>query len=244
MAYRRAMELEELKEQSVRIYNGMIAVYPQFGEEEALDISSLIPKFNGCYASNNSTVCYVTENEVYVTPYTHAVRNTLCDNCFMEKSFFVPFSNWDYPKDEQQKWESLRGKAMVTYAEEFVDDCARYCDEHYISFISEESLKECFEMPANGVRVKHIYYEDCYFPVINNICFDSVAARSIGRFCTNNGRVVFVYRNGKTYVTKGYKILRELRDAGYVESSIFVPFSNGEEILDPVLKARWDAIKK
>jgi hypothetical protein len=56
--------------------------------------------------------------------------------------------------------------------------------------------------------------------------------------------VVFVYRDGHTYVTKRYRIISELREAGYRETGMFVPFSNGEEILDPDLREKWESISK
>ena len=232
------------KDGAIRVYSGMIAVYPQFAQEEALNISELAPKFNGCYAVNNSTVCFVSNNEVFVTPYTRNTMSTLRSAGFVEKYFFVPFSNWDYPKNEQFKWNSLREEAHKSYEEDFVEDCVSYCDEHHIGTVREETLLNCFEMPATGIQVKHLNYEDNYYPIINSGCFDCIAIDRIGRFCTNNGRVVFVYRNGKTYVAKGYKILEELRAAGYTEASLFVPFSNGEQIVDRALRDRWESIKK
>ena len=241
MAYK---TIEELINDSIRVIPGMIAVYPQFSQEEALNISELAPKFNRCYATNNSTVCFVSDNEVFVTPYTRVTMRSLHNAGFCEKYFYVPFSNGDYPKSEQFKWNSLCERARQSYAEDFVDDCVSYCDEHHIGTISYETLRNCFEMPSTGVKVKHLYFEDCYYPIINSTCFDCTAADRIGRFCTNNGRVVFVYRNGKTYVAKGYKILNELRAAGYTKSGLFVPFSNGEQIQNPVLKARWESITK
>ena len=40
---------------------------------------------------------------------------------------------------------------------------------------------------------------------------DCIAVERLGHYTTNNGRVVFVYRNGKTYVAKGYgKTIGEL----------------------------------
>ena len=243
MANNNIIAMDSLKEGAVRVYSGMIAVFPQFAQEEALNISELAPKFNGCYATNNSTVCFVSDNEVFVTPYTRVTMRSLHNAGFCEKYFYVPFSNGDYPKSEQFKWNSLCERARQSYAEDFVEDCVSYCDEHHIGIISEETLGNCFEMPATGVKVKHLYFEDCYYPIISS-CLDCTAADQIGTFCTNNGRVVFVYRDGKTYVTKGYKILSELRAAGYKENGLFVPFSNGEEIVDPVLKAAWDKITK
>ncbi len=244
MANDNIITIDSMKEEAVRVYNGMIDVFPQFSQEEALDISELVPKFNGCYATNNSTVCFVSDNKVFVTPYTRIIIRSLRSAGFREKDFCVPFSNGDYPQSKQIKWNSLREKARQSYAEDFVEDCVSYCDEHHIGTISDETLQNCFEMPATGVKVKHFYFEACYYPIINSTYFDCIAADSIGHFCTNNGRVVFVYRNGKTYVAKGYKILDELRAAGYTESDMIVPFSNGEVIQDGVLKARWESITK
>lgn len=236
--------MDSLKEKSVRVNSGMIAVFPQFSHEEPLEISDLAPKFNGCYATNNSTVCFVFGNEVFVTPYTRNAMKILHSADFREEHFYVPFSNGDYPKAEQSKWVTLRKKARQSYEKDFVEDCASYCDKHHIGTISDETIRNCFEMPSTGVKVKHIYFETCYYPVINSGIFDATAVDSIGHFCTNNGKVVFVYRNGKTYVAKGYKILNELCAAGYTESNLFVPFSNGEQILEPYLKARWESITK
>ena len=240
----KTISMDSLKEGAVRIYNGMIAIYPQFAQEEALDVSELVPKFNGCYATNNSTVCFVSDNEVFVTPYTRVTMNSLHAANFCEKYFYVPFSNGDYPKYERTQWNTLLEEARRSHAKDFADDCATYCDEHHIGTIKEETLKNCFIMPSTGVRVKHFYFESCYYPAINSEVLDSTAADSIGHFCTNNGKVVFVYRDGKTYVAKGYKILEELRAAGYTEKGLFVPFSNGEQIQDYVMRERWESITK
>lgn len=235
--------MDSLKEGTVRVYTGMIAVWPQFSKEEAINVSELAPKFNGCFSTNNSTVAFVHENEIFVTPYTRFVMRTLRSEGFRETYFYVPFSNGDYPKSEQLKWNSLRESARQSYKADFISDCEAYCDERHIGSISEETLKNCFELPETGVQVKHLYFENVYYPVMNQSCLDC-RCDNLGHFCYNNGRVVFVYRNGKTYVTKGYKILDELRAAGYTESGLFVPFSNGEQILDSVLAARWDSIQK
>ena len=44
--------------------------------------------------------------------------------------------------------------------------------------------------------------------------------------------------------TKGYKIVDELIAAGYKEESTCVPFSRGEVIRAPELRARWESIVK
>ena len=234
--------MEDLINDSIRVYTGMIAVYPQFQSEEMIHVEELIPKFPGRFSSNNSTVSFIHNNQFYVTPYTTTVMETLRANGFRKAYFYVPFSNWDYPKQESYKWEQLRKKASDSYEEEFHEDCKEYCAKHKIGAISEESLQKCFKMPSSGVQVKHLYFEDCYYPIISTL--DCVAVDKIGKYCSNNGRVVFVYYDGNTYVAKGYKIVDELFAAGYRESGLFVPFSNGEEICDPGLRAKWEALPK
>lgn len=232
------------KEGSIRVYTGMTVVFPHYSKEETLNICELAPKFNGCYAMNNSTVCFVCENEVFVTPYTRAALRTLRSADFREDYFYVPFSNGDYPKSEQLKWYSLRRIVIQCQAEDFIEDCNAYCDSHHIGTISDDTLKNCFEIPSAGVKVKHLNFENFYYPIIKSGIFDCTTGDLLGKYCTNNGRVVFVYRDGKTYVAKGYKILSELRESGYKESGLFVPFSNGEQIVDPNLRAKWESLSK
>lgn len=245
MANNTIITLDSIKKGAIRVYDGLAVVWPQAGNkvEYLSGIKELCSKFNGCYAANNSTVAVVSDNQMYVAPYTRTLMSALAQEGFYEDHFYVPFSNWDYPQREHYQWDALRKAAHQSYKEDFIADCEDYCDKHHIGTISAESLVNCFEMPEDGVRVKHLYFEDTYYPIMNQRCLDC-RCENLGHFCYNNGRVVFVYRNGKTYVTKGYKIVSELEAAGYTKSGLFVPFSNGEEIQDYALRVRWESITK
>ena len=59
---------------------------------------------------------------------------------------------------------------------------------------------------------------------------------------TNNGILALVNADGKTYITKGYSLIKELEEKGYKETGIHGALSNGEEIIDPILAAEWDHI--
>ncbi len=236
--------METLITNSIRVTPGMVAVFPQYADESIINVSEIVPKFSGCFATNNSTVAFIYNDEFYATPYTRNVMRTLRENGFREAYFYVPFSNWDYPKNYRWKWENLREKAQESWHQDFVSDCIDYCEKKGIGKLSEEVLQKCFEMPSSGVKVTHLYFETTYYPEINNDCLDCVAADKLGTFNTNNGRVVFVYCDGRTFVAKGYKILSELRAAGYKEAGLFVPFSNGEEIQNPVIRSIWESISK
>lgn len=185
----------------------------------------------------------MVDNILYVTPSTRRAYSAL--GGFSERYFYVPFSNGDYPKNEQYRWKQLRAMQVEQRKQCFMNDCLDYCGRHSIEALSEEVLGRCFELPEQGVHVKHIHYEDWIYPIFAGHYFDAVhEIEMLGTYCTNNGRVVFVYIDGRSFVAKGYKILDALRKAGFTEKGMFVPFSNGEVILDPILRAKWEAISK
>lgn len=230
--------------EALRVYDDMIVIHPQTASESHLSVSKTAAKFPGCYAVNNSTLCFVFDGQVFVAPYTSHLEHLLQDENFREEYFNVPFSNWDYPKYEKAEWEALRAKARKSYAEDFVSDCEAYCDKNGIGSLSDAVLSNCFEMPKEGVYVKHTCFETRYYPIITSTVLDFKAKTKLGHFWANNGKVVFVYRNGKTYVAKGYKIINILASAGYTNTQEYVPFSNNEQILEPELAHHWEEIKK
>lgn len=236
--------MKDLKENSIQIHNTITVVHPIQDEETTLDMSDMRSKFNGAYCTNNSTICFVNDDMVFVTPYTRTAMATILKAGLRREYFYVPFSNGDYPKFEKSKWLRLRKLAHESYDRDYEGDCRQWCDEHNIGELSEEILANCFRMPREGVPVKHLYFENTYYPACNECCVDCTVVDKLGRFCANNGKVVFIYRDGHTYVTKGYKIISALRAASFKDAGIFVPFSNGEEITNPALAAQWNQISK
>lgn len=234
-------KIEDLIADSIIVESGLIAVYPQFNHESELDIDDTL-KFNGCYAVNNSTVAFISNSIFYVTPYTKGAIQYLDNAGFNRRTFYVPFSNGDFPKDQACKWHALIMAAKKDAQEAFSYDCCNWCDKHGIGPINDDLLAKCFMLPNDGVKVKYLYYEDTYFPAITSTCLDCIAVERLGTFCYNNDRVVFVYRDGHTYVAKGYKIIRNLLIAGYKKKGFFVPFSSGEIIINPELASQWENI--
>ena len=67
--------------------------------------------------------------------------------------------------------------------------------------------------------------------------------KSLGTYCQNNGRVVFVDDKGDTYVTPHcVEVIEILEAAGYRPGSLFVPLSNGERIVNDELRAKWEKL--
>ena len=152
-----------------------------------------------------------------MTPYTARAIATLVENSLIEDSFYVPFSASDYPKREAKRWKFLQEKEKKTPEENFSAECEKCCNEHHIVALPPLVMKKSFLIPNEGLRVKHVCYETHTYPVIAQFKLDTFARVSLGTYYMNNGIVVFVYRDGHTYVTKGYKVIQHLCGAGYRE---------------------------
>jgi hypothetical protein len=162
---------------------------------------------------------------------------------FFRRFFYVPFSNGDYPKKEKSRWEELCTMQHKLAKEDFIQSCEEYCDKHNIGTLTDEVLSKCFVIPEKGVMVESMKkYRETYYPMLNTTFFDSNAQNLLGKFFCNNGRVAFIYRDGRTIVTRGYWIKSVLEAAGYKEENIFVPFSNSETIVDLFWRSQWERV--
>lgn len=231
-----------LKENSIHIYSGMISVSPSEASESEINMANAINKFNNCYAVKRPTVCFISDGIAYATPYTDKLIRSLKAAGLKEKEFYVPFSEGDYPKNEATRWVILKKKAIQTYVEDFIEDCTTYSDKHGIRILSEETLKGCLEVPFMGIAIVGLNYETCYYPILNVGISKETIAKYIGTYDMYNNTVIFVYRNGKTYITKGGHITDELKKAGYTRQKTFVPLAHGEKIKDKELQKEWEAI--
>ena len=105
-------DLKELKSNSIFIDGPITVCWPQHGDKESvLNVMDNIYKFNNRYAVNNSVICFIDNQEMFVTPYTQEAIGALEEAGLSEGHFHVPFSNWEYPKFEQRRWERLCEKA-------------------------------------------------------------------------------------------------------------------------------------
>ena len=237
------MKLQELKKRSICILDRIVVYNPRFEKEEMWDLSQVRRSCNGMFSANNSTICFVDE-ELYVTPYTRHAWKTLEDAGLKYRDFIVPFSNGEYPVEEKVKWRRLLKAARDTRDLEYEEDCREWCGEHGIDELPKGILEQCFKMPIQGVPVEHLYFKNVYYPACSETSVDCTVVDKLGSYCGNNGKVVFVNSDGHTYVAKGYEILEALKKAGYKEKGMFVPFSNGELITDPVQVNLWNQVPK
>lgn len=238
------INIGSLKASAVHIYTGMISVFPHEGREARLELSEVKEKFNGYYSLQTPTVSFVHNGEMYAIPYTERVIRSLKAAGLKKAKFYVPFSDGDYPKGQAEKWVYLKEMVIQSYIDDFLEDCVIYSDKNGIGKLKEETLENCMELPFMGLAVTGINYETCYYPILNVGKSESEIASYIGKYNVEGETVMFVYRDGKTYLTKGYGIIMELKHAGYTEKNMLVPLAHGEKIKDEKLQERWEAIKK
>ena len=232
-----------LVKNSIHVTNATAVIWPQFGDKETtVNVTNHRTQYNGAYSINNGVICFVVDHEVYVTPYTRGAMETIEEAGLTQKYFYVPFSNWDYPKYERMKWEHLNEEAEESRHLDYEADCLEWSDDYGLGKLSDEAMSHCFKIPRKGVPVKTFLYETVVYPACDETCLDSTVIDKLGSYAKNNGIVVFVYRDGHTYIARGYWIIDELIQTGFAEADLYVPFSNGEKIIDLYLATLWDTI--
>ena len=235
--------VETLVNRSLECYQGMIVRRdaPRV-EEYPLDIAELLPKFNGTFCVNNSTAAFVLDGKVYVVPYTQTVGKILDEN-FKREYFFVPFSNWDYPKNELQVWKKLLYGADQERKLEFEEDCQDLCKKD-ISVLPEDVMKETILIPLEGFMVERLGVVERVSPITRYGVLDCTTAEFLGNYACNNGVVTFVTPRGKQYIGRGYGLIKTLQEYGYVEKQFYVPMSNGEHFQSSYIQNEWENLKR
>lgn len=234
--------MERLMENSIKVLDGTLAFWPFYNKSERISVSWITEKDEKKYWTNNGTTAFIHMGFLFVTPWTRQVEQTLEENGFRESSIYVPFSNGDYPLHENDKWVALKEAQERTAHENFRKDCLEMADKLGIGELPPEIMDKAFLIPYSGIKVHYLVGgESTQYPHTNGYFLDMCSEMLFCHYCCNNGKVVFVYRDGNTYVAWGYEIINDLERAGFKRTDMFVPFSNGETILDPVLQRIWQS---
>lgn len=238
---------QETARESLKQMGFLVTRYPLIKAEREglpyqLNLTHLAEHREGEYSLNNSTLCWVMDGEIYAAPYTRRVVQLLDQAGFRNGSFYVPFSNGDLPYHKTNEWQELCDEANRLARKQFEKDSEVWCDEHHIGSIDENLLESCLRVPHGGIPVEDCGVYSIYYPRLNETCVDIVAISSLGSYSYNAGRVVFVYRDGHTYLSKDPAIMDILEKAGYRRDDFLVPLSGSEKITDAYLEYLWDNI--
>ena len=224
---------QETARESLKQMGFLVTRYPLIKAEREglpyqLNLTHLAEHREGEYSVNNSTLCWVMDGEIYAAPYTRSLVQLLDQAGFRNESFYVPFSNGDLPYHKTNEWQELCDEANRLARKQFEKD--------------ENLLESCLRVPHGGIPVEDCGVYSIYYPRLNETCVDIVAISSLGSYSYNAGRVVFVYRDGHTYLSKDPAIMDILEKAGYRKQDFLVPLSGPEKITDSYLRYLWDNI--
>lgn len=227
--------------------NGISSYYPIY-DEVSQHVLEGDPEYARTFGWNNGKVSFITEDgSYYVTPYCFEVADALRKAGYKDTGLYVPFSNGDIPSDKElaQTWQTLCEEARKKHdAEELEakkEKIRKMAEEKGLSELPEEVYKMSLEIPEDGLETIWWGSEKSRTTPIQDWDLPDI----MGVYCQNNGKVSFVDSTGKMYVTPFTSEVREmLAAAGYREGSLYVPLSNGEQIVDETLAAKWNIMKQ
>lgn len=236
--------LEHLKEKAFAIPSQIKVIYP-YDFEDFFDPAKENYTNNTYNTHNHEVIAFFTENVLYVIPFTYKAIKILENANFtlvIEDDMYIPFCEYDYPAVEKKKWLALKAEAFNQRSEEFTYECIEYCDKVNIGSIDDSLLEKCFEIPEEGLMVQFPDSIATIPPVSHK--YWNIFVKNLGHYKYHNDVYVFVYRNGKTYVTCCYDVILALRKAGYqCNHDMYVPLSNGEKIIDIKYSKKWEKVK-
>lgn len=114
----------------------------------------------------------------------------------------------------------------------FKQVCQLYAQKRGISQLPEKLIWRCIEIPEAGFDVLYARGEvKRYLPLISP-AVDDASIKKIGTYSVEAGICIFVYVDGKTYLTKNREVIQALQDLGYQKGDYDVPLSQRGKIKD------------
>ncbi|RMG45114.1 MAG: hypothetical protein D6719_00730 [Candidatus Dadabacteria bacterium] len=197
-------------------------------------------QYAGKFSTNNATVAFVDENlDFHVAPYTSTLTHALREAGYQHDTFFVPLSNGELPLDPAIRIKFLRlsKEAQAQREQERLKSRVEtYEAEAAARSITPGLGKKGPFLMVDRMEYTHIDSDKVYrlgdaydlnMPIDRNM--------QVGTYDKNNGVIAFVDEKGRLYVaSESQETLDLLEEHGYQRSSMFVPFSNGEQPVSKV----------
>lgn len=114
--------------------------------------------------------------------------------------------------------------------DEFGQICELYAQRRGIRSLPEKLIRRCIEIPEEGFSVLYARGETkMYLPLVSPTIDDS-SVRKIGTYSVEAGICIFVYVDGRTYLTKNREVIQTLQDFGYKKEDYEVPLTQWGKI--------------
>ncbi len=238
-------ELRQLEAQSICM-NGIVMMrrpYAGFvSQDSPLDLSCLRAEHKMEYATNGGAICFVSNSGVFAKPTSVGDVDILSRAGFLKGDFEVPFVDEAWPPYDAEKFRRSCKEAWNSHYNKYEQDCINWSDECHFGELDESVLRRCLRIPRDGIEVRYYNNTRRVQPVCNEACFDYLARRLLGHYCSGEN-TIFVYCDGGTYITHGDWIAKSLDYAGFRRVDLEIPLSRGEVIVDPILRQLWSEAK-
>ncbi|MBR2708945.1 hypothetical protein IKE98_01275 [Candidatus Saccharibacteria bacterium] len=227
----------------VDVTDKLMIVHPNIGtrQEKVLDTAKIRRDFPNSYSVKNFTVCLVHSGRVLVTPSTRNKLTCIEEAGLKFADFEVPFADGSFPADplKMEKWMRLKHSASGANHRDYERDCSDWCDKRGIGTLNDDLKSRCIKVPRSGIPVSHLGVEWRIYPLCNERRADSKVLLRLGKYCSRDGKIIFVSREGYTYISKYCSLASDLERLGYKKDDLPVPLINGEIITDPKLARKW-----
>lgn len=216
---------EELK-QTALVISGPIRVFWDIYRREDVFTPKVGIKYEKCYYTNGGVICFVHKKIWYVIPYMKKVEELLKQQGFFYIPMYVPFSRGEEPIEQKEKWNELQSMVKEQIELDFVKECQAYANKHFYEKIDSKLLELCMQVPAEGLDVENNGKINTYLPQLNTTSLlDEYYAKKIGKYNVQGGVCVFVYIDGKTYVTRNWLVVKALVSAGFKRANLDIPLA-------------------
>ena len=190
---------------------------------------------NRSYLCKDEVVIFTVHGRTYATPFSESAIKILNEEGFK----YLQSKNIKRMEGaiEQIRQRELSGRRWKTLAREAVFiRRENYADEMGFEPMSDVIMNNCYRIPDEGIQITNGMNLYTYKPWIPDGYFGPMVSM-IGKFNTLGDMVVFIYRDGYTYLTNAevnrMDVIEELLKSGFIQAPINVPLSRvGEVIVD------------
>lgn len=226
----------------------------EHNEVVEVDVNTLNNKFKDMNVYNcfRNAIGVLYKKEYYALPETKLYVKMLQEFGIVKADFFVFLNEDQFPHQEHMvnRWKEIISNATNQRREEFKDDCRMWAKANKVQPVPIEELGHCLPIPINGIGVIIEGDEDddgdsfdqyeFYDPIVKYVNPRSI--EYVGSYSVYNNRVIFVDVDGTTYLAKGNHIVKILNNLNFRMLNYFLPFRDGEVIIDESLRKLWEQI--
>ena len=170
---------------------------------------------SGTYISDSTIIVFSFNGSLYMLPYSRKIIAILWDNEFLRSTDYIFNPNWKNSFQHSFQWIELQDAAHCSKMKNFEMDCIRFSDYNSIKELPSEFLITSTEVPNSGLK----FGMRMYYPVFTTTVLDKYTTSLIGKFYHHDDTTVFVYRNGRTYVSQNSDLPGVLPFYGYSQAN-------------------------